>query len=68
MAYRIIVNVKGVKDPITHSVPTKEEAEQELNEIREVRGAHRTKLAWLAVAGQDVLSAHLEEIVMPRLA
>jgi hypothetical protein len=63
MAYRVVVNVQGVKNPITHDVDTRDAAELELAEIRNFIGkAHQPAVPWLVVMGRDIISAHLEGV------
>lgn len=64
MAYQIVVKVKGVKnDEIYSHEMDKEEAERQLAAIRDDLGTAGTpELPWLAVQGQNIVSAHMTEV------
>ncbi len=61
MAYQIVVKVKGVKnDEIYSPEMEKDEAERQLREIRDnLMGTKMPDVPWLAVQGQNIVSAHI---------
>lgn len=61
--YEVIVNLRGVKEPITSAqINRKEDAEEQLSKIREAqRNGEWIELEWLSAHGPDVISAHVQE-------
>ena len=63
MAWTVVVKVRGTNDDEINSPEmSEEEANAEVAAIRDVLGLPRVPdLDWLAVSGQDIVSAHTVE-------
>ena len=63
MSFSVVVNVRGANEQIfSPPFPQRDEAEQQLTVIRGVLNtAIPVDLPWLAVTGQDIVSAHVIE-------
>jgi hypothetical protein len=60
MSHRVHVAIRGSSDTIDGPSGTQEEAERQLNVIRDTLGRPRTPdLPWLAAMGKDILSARV---------